>query len=165
MYDSTLQNVASSECSVPVTFIQSKGRDTLVALEDLLSREYITFSSPISEVDPSSIEKPYIETKTETVIKTLPKKDFYTRIADIANKLLRNEEPFKRLDRVQMENFLKFVEGNISPEQIDIISDEELLSRVEKALGIELMCGLLNDLKEEQIASFESSIKRRDLFK
>lgn len=115
------------------------------------------------EVDTSSIN-PHFEIRTETVLRPPEKKNLFVRITQIVDKFME-EETFKELDKEKVRNFKQIIKNNIPLEQFEILSDEELLKRFRKALGIELMCGLLKDLNEEQIKIFESAIKRRDLFK
>jgi len=112
-----------------------------------------------------NIIQPIFEIENETALIAPEKKDISARILEVTNKLIEEEETFKVLDKKKIENFLQSIERNIPLEQLEILSDEELLTRIKKALGIELMCGLLNDLSEKQIMTFESTIKRRDLFK
>ena len=105
------------------------------------------------------------EIREKIILGTSEKKDIFTRITEIINKLIEEDETFKGLDKKKVEDFLQIIEKNIPSEQLEILSDKELFERVKNALEIELMCGLLSDLTDEQIIAFESAIKRRNLFK
>jgi len=54
--------------------------------------------------------------------------------------------------------------GKLPLEQISI-PEEELTRRIRKIMALEVMSGLLDDLTPEQLEAFETSVKRRPLFK
>jgi hypothetical protein len=175
MYKQTLQNVTYPDYPIQYPSSPSTGMeeidadiwDSLLSIwirEKRLKKSFYHSLIPLLKIDWSSV-LPDFEIRNETVLRIPEKKDISTRILEVTNKLMEVEETFKELDKKKVENFLRIIERNIPFEQLEILSDEELLTRVKKALGIELMCGLLNDLSEEQIMTFESTIKRRDLFK
>jgi hypothetical protein len=178
MYHLTLQDVTTYEdCPIQCLSSPSTGLKEIdeestryIMLSTLLRKrpEILFYHSlvPPLEVDRSSIRpQPHFEIETETVLRASGEKDIPTRILEVTNKLIEVEETFKVLDKKKVEDFLRNIEKNIPFEQLEILSDDEILARVKKALGVELMCGLLNDLSEEQIMTFESTIKRRGLFK
>jgi len=164
MYEQILEDVLCQDYSNPYsknTGSGIRGKNTDIKTGKIKNYCY---SPPLYEVDTSSINPPHFEIRMETVLGLPKKKDILTHITQIVNKLME-EETFRELDKEKVEDFKRIIENNIPLEQFEILSDEELLKRFRKALGIELMCGLLKDLNEEQIKIFESAIKRRDLFK
>lgn len=174
MYQLTMQDVTYRDYPIQYFFSPSTGiKEIDIDIWDSVLSNWVRerpkrpfYHSLLSflKIDWSSVW-PDFEIENETVLRVPGKKDISTRILEITNKLIEVEETFKGLDKKKVENFLRSIKRNIPFEQLEILSDEELLTRVKKALGIELMCGLLNDLSEEQIMTFESAIKRRGLFK
>jgi len=126
-------------------------------------RQFCHSLMPLLETDLSSI-RPHFEIKNEIAPRVPERENIFAFISEITNKLIEEEKTFKGLDKKKIENFLRTIKKSIPSKQLETLSDEELVTRVKKALEIELMCGLLNDLNEKQIMNFESAIKRRDLF-
>lgn len=83
------------------------------------------------------------------------------RISKVVNKLVEEDEFFKGLDKKKIDHFLQFIKDNIPSYQLDVLSDENFFIRIKKALAIELICGLLNDLSEEQIKTFKSTVENK----
>jgi len=175
MYKQTLQEVTYPDYPIQYPSSPSTGmeeidadiRDSLLSIwnrEKRLKNPFYHSLIPLLKIDWSSVQ-PDFEIENETVLGVPGGKDIPTRILEVTNKLTEVEETFKGLDKRKVASLLRNIERNIPFEQLEILSDEEFLTRVKKALGIELMCGLLNDLNEEQIMTFESTIKRRDLFR
>lgn len=83
------------------------------------------------------------------------------RISKVVNKLVEEDEFFKGLDKQKIDHFLQFIKDNIPSYQLEVLSDENFFIRIKKALAIELICCLLNDLSEEQIKTFKSIVENK----
>ena len=80
------------------------------------------------------------------------------------DKLISKEDIFKRIDKKKLLKSLSAMLDKLPLEQISI-PEEELTKRIRKIMALEAMSELLDDLTPEQLEAFETSVKRRPLFK
>jgi len=86
-----------------------------------------------------------------------------SRTSKIIDKLIEDDEVLKEVDKAKMMESLSALIGK-SPQKLMSITDDELTRRIEKVMLIEAMSGMLNELSPAQMKSFESAVKRRELF-
>lgn len=104
-------------------------------------------------------------------IKILKNDDTYSteevlsRISKIVDKLVEDNEIFKKLDKTELVEFLSSLMEKLPPEQRMSVTDDELTDRIEKVMLIEATVEVFNEMNPEQMESFEAAAKRRELFK
>jgi hypothetical protein len=93
------------------------------------------------------------------------KEVFLSRISKIVDKLVREKEIFKNLDKNELIDFLSSLMEKLPPEQRMSVTDDELTDRVEKIMLVEATVEAFKEMSPEQMESFEAAAKRRKLFK
>ena len=82
----------------------------------------------------------------------------------LMDKLIGKDDIFKRIDKNKLLKSLSAMLDRLPVERI-AVPEEELIKRIRKIMVLEAMSGLLDDLTPEQLEAFETSVKRRALFK
>ncbi|HDH86963.1 MAG TPA: hypothetical protein ENF36_02820 [Desulfobacteraceae bacterium] len=100
----------------------------------------------------------------ETYKKEVKRVELLKQMSGLIDKLISEEDIFKRIDKNKLLKSLSAMLGKLPLEQISI-PEEELTRRIRKIMALEVMSGLLDDLTPEQLEAFETSVKRRPLFK
>ena len=98
------------------------------------------------------------------ITRLAPEAEEMVRLLKIINKLIEEKEVFKKINKAKMIEFLSNMVENLSFEQLTSVTDDELTNRIEKIMLIEASSGILNELSQAQMESFEEAIKRREFF-
>ena len=106
---------------------------------------------------------------TETAISTysddnLRTTQLLTQIRILVDRILKEEEIFKTIDKNKLLEEISKIITELSPDVVRC-SDEELERRIRQIMALEIVSGMLNDLNREQIEIFDETVKRRPLFK
>ena len=122
---------------------------------------------PIFETESSSVY-PAFETKSETSLieEIIEEKSInLQRISKIVDKLIKESEAFKTIDKTKLIEIFSNMINILPSEQLISIADDELTRRIKKIMTIEVLTGVLDDLDPEQIEAFNTAVKRREFFK
>ena len=133
------------------------------------------------EIDRSSV-MPYFRTESKTYLmeeaveeavlvdtigvaqEDVEEENMVLRISEIVDKLIKEDELFKGVDKTKMIESLSPLIKKFHHELISV-PDDKLIWRIEKVMLVEVMSGMLNDLSPAQMESFEAAVKRRKFFK
>jgi hypothetical protein len=86
--------------------------------------------------------------------------DIISRISKVIDKVISEDEAFKEIDGTKI---LKELSGMIGEINLHQASDDELYSRIKKILALQLVFGILGNLTDKQIETFDEAVKRRNL--
>ncbi|MFQ4143755.1 hypothetical protein [Chlorogloeopsis sp. ULAP02] len=86
--------------------------------------------------------------------------ELINRISPIVEKLFQTNSLYQvKLDKQEMIEMLVNLFGELSPEEIRAIPDNQLTRRIDKILVLEAVSGTLNDLTPEQLAIFDAAVE------
>ena len=81
------------------------------------------------------------------------------RIEPVIANFLHNDDLFDELDLKEMvARFAELMMKKFSPAEFDAMSEEELLQRTRRFLGVEVMSGLISDFTPEEMAEFDAAV-------
>jgi hypothetical protein len=87
----------------------------------------------------------------------------YKRISVIVENLIANNSVYQ--ERLQQEDMINYIyelfnKPNILP-LIEVMEDEDLISRINGILVLHSVAGTLNDFTPEEMAIFDEAVKRK----
>ncbi|MEH2375074.1 hypothetical protein [Nostoc sp.] len=84
------------------------------------------------------------------------------RISPIVEKLFKSNSLYLvKLNKQEMIEMLGELFGQLSPEEMRVIKDNDLIRRIDKTLVLEAVFGTLNDLTPEQIKMYDEAVKAK----
>ena len=123
--------------------------------------------SSVFQIDASSVYRIFgvrREYAKETYSREVKRDELLKQMPGLMDKLISEEDIFKKIDKNKLLKSLSAMLDRLPIEQISV-PEEELTKRIRKIMALEAMSGLLDDLTPEQLEAFETSVKRRPLFK
>ncbi|MHC5938415.1 hypothetical protein [Nostoc sp.] len=88
--------------------------------------------------------------------------ELINRISPIVEKLFKDNSLYLvKLKKQEMIDMLGEIFGQLSPEEMRVIKDNDLTRRIDKILVLEAVSGTLNDLTPEQIKMYDEAVKRK----
>ena len=93
----------------------------------------------------------------------IQKESMVKRIEKVVSTLMEEESLYKEdFDyRKIVEHLSDFFKRNLSFDEVNIMSDENLKNRCDRIMSIELLAKIGEDFTPEQLAIFEDAIKRK----
>ncbi|MEH1998688.1 hypothetical protein [Nostoc sp.] len=88
--------------------------------------------------------------------------ELINRISAIVENLFKDNSLYLvKLKKQEMIEMLVELFGQLSPEEMRAIKDNDLTRRMDKILVLEAISGTLNDLTPEQIKMYDEAVKRK----
>ncbi|MBZ8180000.1 hypothetical protein [Oscillatoria salina] len=78
---------------------------------------------------------------------------------EIVEELLEKDNLFKNLNKNELRKIFTQTLDEVSPEEIISLDNEDLRTRVDRIMAIELLSGMLDDLTPEEIEIFDAAVK------
>lgn len=86
---------------------------------------------------------------------------FKARVIRIVHELIGTKEYYEQIDENEIIKLIYDFTEKVSFSELDTIDDNELKSRIEKTMMLEVFSGILSDITPEQEKAFDESVKRR----
>lgn len=78
---------------------------------------------------------------------------------EIVEELLEKDNLFKNLNKNELRKIFTQTLDKVSPEEIISLDNEDLRTRVDRIMAIELLSGMLDDLTPEEIEIFDAAVE------
>ncbi|MEC4990720.1 MAG: hypothetical protein SAJ37_18465 [Oscillatoria sp. PMC 1068.18] len=82
-----------------------------------------------------------------------------SKILEIVEELLEKDNLFKTLNKNELRKIFAQTLDKVSPEEIISLDNDDLRTRVDRIMAIELLSGMLDDFTPEEIEIFDAAVE------